>query len=62
MLIMSTQFKDIAVGTKFVYQGETYTRIPDDRQSCCLVYNAQKDNDGAKIMVVPLSEVEVVAQ
>jgi hypothetical protein len=59
---VSTQFKDVGVGTKFVYQGETYTRIPDDRQSCCLVYNAQKDSDGSRIMVVPLSEVQVVNQ
>lgn len=59
---MSIQFKDVVIGTKFVYQGETYTRIPDDRQSCCLVHNAQKDSDGSKIMVVPLSEVEVINQ
>lgn len=57
---MQKQFKDLENGTKFVYNGETYTRIEDDRQSCCLVYNAQKDADGQKVMVLPLENVEVM--
>jgi hypothetical protein len=53
------QFKDLVVGAKFSYNGETYTRIEDDRHSCCLVYNAQKDNTNEKVMIMPLENVEV---
>ena len=57
---MQQQFKDLVTGAKFIFNGEAYTRIEDDRQSCCLVFNAQKDSDGHKIMVLPLENVEVL--
>ncbi len=53
------QFKDLVVGAKFTYNNETYIRIEDDRQSCCLVFNAQKENTNERVMILPLENVEV---
>ena len=58
---MSTKkFIDVAVGDKFVHNGIEYTKIPDERISCCHVNNAQQVNDpSTKVQIVPITEVTV---
>lgn len=54
------KFVDLAVGDKFTLNGIEYTRITDERISCCHVNNAAQINDpNTKIQVVPITEVEV---
>jgi hypothetical protein len=54
------KFSDIANGTKFTFNGIEYTKIPEERISCCQFYNAvQTSNTAAKIGVTPITEVEV---
>jgi len=59
---MPTQFKDVAVGQRFAFNGETYTKTPEERVSCCKTLNAVKDTNQEKCMILPLQEVEVVQQ
>lgn len=57
--IMIKKFMDLQVGETFKYEGIVYTKIPDERISCCRVNNAQQSNDpGTKIQVVPIADVE----
>lgn len=58
---MSTkQFKDLNVGDKFTIGGIEYTRIADERVSCCQVKNASLVSDpNNKVQIAPISEVEV---
>lgn len=54
------KFMDITVGDRFVLNGIEYTKIPDERISCCHVNNACQINDqNTKIQVTPLTEVEI---
>lgn len=58
---MSTKkFMDLSVGDRFKSGDVEYVKIPDERVSCCTVYNAAKaDETSTKIQVLPLTEVEV---
>lgn len=57
------RFVDIPVGTKFMFENKEYIKIPDNRISCCQVLNAQLASDAnQKIMIVPVSDVEVIEQ
>ena len=57
------RFVDIPVGTKFVHDGQQYTKIADERINCCKVNNAVLvDNPVQKVMIVPVNEVEVVQE
>lgn len=51
---------DLKLGDKFVYENQEYTRIPDERISCCKVLNAQSVATGEKIQIVPITEVTLV--
>lgn len=54
------KFMDITIGDKFVLNGIEYTKIPDERISCCHVNNASQTNDpNTKIQVAPITEIEV---
>lgn len=59
---MNKLFKDLAVGEKFILNNENYTKVEDERISCCKVLNAVKENDNQKIMITPLTEVVVNTQ
>ena len=57
------RFVDIAVGTKFIHDGQEYTKIADERINCCRVNNAVlSSNPAHKVMIVPANEVEVVQE
>ena len=57
------RFVDISVGTKFVHDGQQYTKIADERINCCKVNNAVLvDNPAQKVMIVPANEVVVVQE
>ncbi len=56
---MEKQFKDLNVGEKFIYNSIGYTRIEDERVSCCHVNNAINNETQEKIMVIPLENVTV---
>lgn len=54
------KFFDLPVGTKFTLNDTEYTKIPEERISCCKALNAQTVNEPhSKIQVVPITEVEV---
>lgn len=54
------RFVDISVGTKFMHEGSEYVKIKDERINCCKVLNASLVSDkNKKIMVVPITEVEL---
>jgi hypothetical protein len=55
-----TRMADLKNGDKFLYNQQEYLRIPDERLSCCKVFNAQSVATGEKIQVVPITEVEVI--
>jgi hypothetical protein len=56
---MEKQFKDLNVGEQFVYNSISYTRIEDERVSCCHVKNAINNQTQEKVMVTPLENVTV---
>ena len=54
------QFKDIKVGDIFTHGDTEYKRIPDQRVSCCKVFNAENTaNPAQKIQIQPLMMVKV---
>lgn len=54
------RFVDIGVGEKFVLNGVEYTKIPEERISCCKALNAETVTEPkSKIQVIPITEVEV---
>jgi len=58
---MSTKrFVDIEVGSRFSLNGVEYTKIPEERISCCKALNAQTTTEPhTKIQVIPITEVEI---
>jgi len=58
---MSTkQFKDLQIGETFTYNNVEYTRIKDEKISCCRSNNAVDNTEAkAKTFIQPLSEVQV---
>lgn len=56
---MNKVFKDLNVGEKFSYNNEIYTKVEDERVSCCKVLNAVKETNNEKVMITPLQEVQV---
>lgn len=56
---MQKQFKDLATGEKFTFNGESFTRIDNEQVSCCRTLNAIKDANQEKVMIQPLENVEV---
>jgi hypothetical protein len=55
---MIKQFKDVSVGTSFTKGGVIYTKIEDERISCCQVWNSQNVETKEKSMTLPLDEVD----
>lgn len=54
------KFMDVDVGAQFKIGDINYTKIQDERISCCKVNNAVKSDDpNSKIQVLPITEVEV---
>lgn len=56
---MNKLFKDLNIGEKFSYNNEIYTKVEDERISCCKVLNALKEINNEKVMITPLQEVQV---
>jgi hypothetical protein len=53
-------FKTLSVGQVFTYNGKQYTRVTDQKVSCCKTLNAAEvDNPDTKIMIKPLVSVEI---
>ena len=55
-----TKFSEVAIGSKFVFNSEEYTKINPEKVSCCRTNNAVKLSDNSKNMIKPDTEVEVV--
>jgi hypothetical protein len=56
---MAKEFKDVAVGEVFVLDGITYTKVPDERISCCKSINCVAvDNVANRKFVQPNVEVQ----
>lgn len=54
------QFHEIAIGSEFIYEGQSYIKIEPIRVSCCSSLNAaKKENPEDKRFIVPVSQVEV---
>ena len=56
------KFHELQVGDRFTVAdqpGVVYTRINDNRISCCKVFNAQNP-ENKQVFIVPASEVEKV--
>lgn len=54
------QFKELAINDVFVKQGQNaqYTKVPEERVSCCKVKcNAKRKMDSADAVFRPLDEV-----
>ena len=50
------RFVDIAIGTKFSFEGNDYIKIKDERITCCKVNNAVLAADtNQKTMIIPVS-------
>ena len=57
------RFVDLAIGTKFTFEGNEYVKIKDERINCCNVNNAALTSDAnQKRMIVPVTDVEVVEE
>ena len=56
---MTEPFNTIAIGTNFVWHNVEYSKIADERISCCKVLNAVRLDSGEKIMIAPIENVEV---
>jgi len=57
---MTKQFSELAVGDKFKWvDGEIYTKIEQEQISCC-TYNSAVNDQGGKIQVEPIKDVEVL--
>lgn len=55
------KFRDVAIGTEFIFDGNTYTKIVPEKISCCRAYSAAlKDNPAQKIIINPNTVVQVV--
>jgi hypothetical protein len=58
---MTVQFKDVAIGSQFIFNDVKYEKIPEIRVSCCTAHTAQEvGNPNSKIQILPLVEVEVL--
>ena len=56
------QFHELVVGDKFIIENVEYTRINDERISCCKVLNAVRNDNQEKTQIVPITEVIKVIQ
>ena len=55
------RFVDIEVGTEFIHENQRYVKIKNKQITCCKVLNARKlDETNKEVMIVPITEVEVV--
>lgn len=52
---------DLEIGSKFIHEDNQYYKIKDKRLTCCKVLNAALvDNPKKEIMIIPVTEVEVI--
>ena len=55
------KFMDLEIGSKFIHEDNQYYKIKDKRLTCCKVLNAALvDNPKKDIMIIPVTEVEVI--
>lgn len=54
------KFHELKIGDKFTIDNVEYTRITDERISCCKVLNAQKTENNEKVQIVPVTEVNPI--
>jgi hypothetical protein len=57
MIMADQEFRTLKTGDKFLVNGQEYTKIPDEKVSCCKTLNAIKNSDNTKIMFKPLDIV-----
>jgi hypothetical protein len=54
------EFRKLKVGDKFSINSQEYTKITDEKVSCCKTLNAIKNSDNTKVMFKPLDLVTLV--
>jgi hypothetical protein len=55
------KFFEVAVGSKFKFNNQEYTKVNEVKLNCCKVkYNAELSGSGEKVTLKPLDEVEVI--
>jgi|694.fasta_scaffold54503_3 hypothetical protein len=59
--MLEKQFIDIEVNSVFVLDDLEYTKIGEERLSCCKVLNAIRNDTKEKVMILPLQRVKVSA-
>ena len=53
------KFYELAVGEKFTSNGNEFTKIPEERVSCCQIkWNAENSVTKEKVVVKPMENVE----
>lgn len=58
--MISKQFSELAIGSKFTLDNKQYTKTQPIKVSCCRSVNAlETANSGNKIFVKPQQEVQV---
>lgn len=55
-----TKFHELKIGDKFTVDNTEYERITDERVSCCKVLNALNKSTNEKVMIVPITEVNLI--
>lgn len=55
------KFYELAVGEKFTANGSEFTKIPEERISCCQIkWNAENNTSKDKVVMKPMDDVERV--
>lgn len=55
------KFHELAVGEKFKFNDAEFTKIPEERVSCCKIkWNCENVSTGEKIVLKPLDQVEKI--
>lgn len=55
------KFHELSVGEKFKFNENEFTKIKEERVSCCKIkWNCENSSTGEKIVLKPLDEVEKV--
>ena len=55
------KFHELSVGEKFKFNIQEFTKVPEERISCCKIkFNCQNCGTGDRVVLNPLDDVEKV--
>lgn len=56
------KFHELAVGEQFKFNNQEFTKIPEQRVSCCKIkHNCENISTGEKVVLKPLDDVEKIS-